>query len=104
MEVTKYVFPAYAFREQTCYLCRRLIKPRSIKLCSFISRLKEVGAYLEEPFPRMKSWTSSIIPCLPHGRKKIIEQRFEFYCQKNDRFLVTRYRTWRQEKTGKDFL
>ena len=48
--MTKHAFPAYAFREQKRYLRRYLIKPRSMKLCSFISRLQELNAYLEE-FP-----------------------------------------------------
>ena len=50
LEMTKYTFPAYAFREQKRYVRRHLVKPRSIKLRSFISRLQELNAYLEE-FP-----------------------------------------------------
>ena len=49
-EITIHAFQAYAFHEQTRYLCRHLIKPRCIKLCSFVSRLQELNAYLEE-FP-----------------------------------------------------
>ena len=48
LEMTKYAFPAYAFREQKRYLHRHLIKLRSMKLHSFISRLQELNAYLEE--------------------------------------------------------
>ena len=48
LEMTKYAFPAYAFREQKRYLRRHLVKPRSMKLRSFISRLQELNAYLEE--------------------------------------------------------
>ena len=48
--MTKHAFPAYAFREQKRYLCRHLVKPRGMKLRSFISRLQELNAYLEE-FP-----------------------------------------------------
>ena len=48
--MTKHAFPAYAFREQKRYLRRHLVSPRTIKLCSFISRLQELNAYLEE-FP-----------------------------------------------------
>ena len=50
MEMTKHAFPAYAFHEQKSFLRRHLVKPRSIKLRSFISRLLELNAYLEE-FP-----------------------------------------------------
>ena len=41
-EMTKHAFPAYAFREQKRYLCRHLVKPKSMKLRSFISRLQEM--------------------------------------------------------------
>ena len=49
-EMTKHAFPAYPFLEQKSYLRRYLGKPRSMKLRSFISRLQELNAYLEE-FP-----------------------------------------------------
>ena len=48
--MTKHVFPTYAFRKQKRYLHRHQIKPRSMKLHSFISKLQELSAYLEE-FP-----------------------------------------------------
>ena len=48
MEMTKHAFPAYAFREQKRYLRRHLVKPRSLKLHSFISRLQELNAYLAD--------------------------------------------------------
>ena len=50
MEMTKHTFPAYTFCKQKSYLRRHLVKPRSMKLCSFISRLQELNAYLED-FP-----------------------------------------------------
>ena len=50
LEMTKHTFPAYAFREQKRDLRRHLFKPRSMKLRSFISRIQELNAYLEE-FP-----------------------------------------------------
>ena len=50
MEMTKHAFPAYAFRVQKRHLRRHLVKPRSMKLRNFISRLQELNAYLEE-FP-----------------------------------------------------
>ena len=43
-------FPINAYREQKRYLRRYLAKPLRMKLCSFISRLQELNAYLEE-FP-----------------------------------------------------
>ena len=48
--MTKHAFPAYAFCEQKRYLHRHLVKPRSIKLRSFISRLQGLNTNLEE-FP-----------------------------------------------------
>ena len=42
--------PAYAFPKQMRDLRRHLLKPRSMKLRCFISRLQELNAYLEE-FP-----------------------------------------------------
>ena len=48
--MTKHALPAYAFREQKRYLCRHLVKPRTMKLHSFTSMLQKLNAYLEE-FP-----------------------------------------------------
>ena len=48
--MTKHAFPAYNFREQESYLYMHLIKPRSMKLRSFISRLQELNAFSEN-FP-----------------------------------------------------
>ena len=45
-EITKHAFPAYTFRDKKRYLRRHLIKPRSMKLRSFIRRLQELNAYL----------------------------------------------------------
>ena len=50
MEMTKQVFPAYAFHKQKRYLHRHVVKPSNMTLCSFISRLQELKAYLKE-FP-----------------------------------------------------
>ena len=49
-EMTKHAFPAYIFREQKRHLFRHPIKPRNMKLHSFISRPQQMNAYLEE-FP-----------------------------------------------------
>ena len=38
MKMTKHAFPAYTFYKQKRYLFGHLIKPRSMKLYSFISR------------------------------------------------------------------
>ena len=43
LEMTKHTFPAYAFCKQKRYLRRHLIKPRSMKPRSFISRLQELN-------------------------------------------------------------
>ena len=50
-EMTKHAFPEYAFRKQKRCLRTHLVKPRSMKLRSFISRLQELNAYLEESLP-----------------------------------------------------
>ena len=50
-KMTKHTFPAYTIREQKRYLRRHLITPRSMKLRSFISRLQELNAYLEQFLP-----------------------------------------------------
>ena len=80
-EMIKHSFAAYASRKQNWYCRRHQVKPRSMKLSSFISRLQELNAYLEE-FPpdtegqklhrylHIKLWTSSIILCQPHGKTR----------------------------------
>ena len=50
MGKTKHAFPAYSFYEQKRYMRRHLIKPRSMRLRSFISRLQELHVYLAD-FP-----------------------------------------------------
>ena len=50
LEMIKYAFPAYAFREQKRYVHRHLIKPRSMKLRRFINRPQELNAYLHRRF------------------------------------------------------
>ena len=47
-EITKHAFPAYAFWKQKRYLHRQLVKPRSMKISSFISRLQKLNAYFED--------------------------------------------------------
>ena len=49
-EMTNYAFLAYAFCEQTRYLHRHLVKPRSMKLCSFVGSFQDLNDYLGE-FP-----------------------------------------------------
>ena len=50
VEIVKHVLPAYAFCNQTRYLCKHLLKSRSMKLHSFVCRLQELYACLAE-FP-----------------------------------------------------
>ena len=47
-ETTKHAIPAFDFLEQKRYMHRHLIKPRSMKLRSCISRLYKLNAYLAE--------------------------------------------------------
>ena len=75
LEMTKHAFPACAFREQKRYLHRHLVKPRSMILCSFISRLQELilpdtGGQKMHLYLQMKSWTSSTIPCPLRGKTR----------------------------------
>ena len=46
--MTKRAFPTYTFCKLKRYLCRHIIKPRSVKLCDFLNRLQELNAYLGE--------------------------------------------------------
>ena len=73
--------------EQKRYLCRHLVKPRSMKLCSFISRLQELNAYLEEFPPDTKGQETAPLPAdeimdiIYHSKsttwkKKMTEQGF----------------------------
>ena len=47
-EITKHAFPVHAFCKQMKCLRRHLAKPRSMNLRSFINRLQELNAYLED--------------------------------------------------------
>ena len=87
LEITKHVFPAYAFCKQKRYLCRHLVKPRSMKLRSFISRLQELNAYLEEFPPDTEGQETAPLPAddimdiIYHSipttwKNKMIEQGF----------------------------
>ena len=62
LEMTKHAFPVYAFCEQKRYLCRHLIKPRWMKLRSFISRLLDLNAYLEEFPPDTEGQETAPLP------------------------------------------
>ena len=94
-EMTKHAFPAYASCKQKRYLHRHLVKPRSMKLCSFISRLQELNAYLEEFLPDTKGQETAHLPVdeimniiyhsMPITKKnKMIEHGFNYW---NDWFL-----------------
>ena len=86
-EMTKHVFPAYAFCKHKRYLCRYLVNPRSIKLRSFISRLQESNAYLGEFLPDTEGQETAPLPAdetvyiIYHSmpttwKNKMIEQGF----------------------------
>ena len=60
--MTKYVFPANVFREQKKYICRHLVKPRSMKICSLISEFQELNAYLEEFLPYTEGQETTPLP------------------------------------------
>ena len=79
VEICKHLFPLYVIYTQTHYLCRHVVKYRSMKLCSFVSRLHELNAFLggfpldlkgqeTDSFPQIKSWKLFIIPCPPRRR------------------------------------
>ena len=58
----KHAFPVYAFREQKRYLRRYIVKPRSMKLSSFISRPQELNAYLKEFPPDTEGQETAPLP------------------------------------------
>ena len=60
--MTKHAFPAFVFCEQKRYLGRHIVKPRSMKLHGFISRLKELNAYLEEFPPDIEGQETAPLP------------------------------------------
>ena len=60
--MTKHDFPSYAFRELKRYLSRHVAKPRSMKLHSYISRLQELNAYLEEFLPDTEGQETAPLP------------------------------------------
>ena len=89
LEMTKHAFSAHALREQKRYLRRHLVKPRSMKLRSFITRLQELNAYLEAFSPGTKGQETAPLPAdeiidiVYHSmpttwKKKMIEQGFNY--------------------------
>ena len=62
LKMTKHEFPAYAFHEQNRYLRRHRVKPRSMKIRTFMSRLQELNAYLEEFPPDTKGQKTVLLP------------------------------------------
>ena len=89
LSMTQHVFPAYAFCEQKRYMHRHLVKPRNMKLHSFISRLQELNAYLEEFLPDTKGQETAPLPAdeimdiIYHSmpstwKNKMIEQGFNY--------------------------
>ena len=97
-EMTKHAFPAYALRKQKRYLCRHLVKPRSMKLRRFISRFPLLRS-LSSWHRKQGTW---IFTCrwnhglhLPlhahHVEKQNDWTRFQlhrFFHQRNDWFLL----------------
>ena len=88
-EKTKHTFGAYAFRKKKSYLRRHLIKPRSIKLYRFTSRLQELSVYLEEFPPDAEGQETAPLPAdeimdiIYHSmpttwKNKMIEQGFNY--------------------------
>ena len=88
-EMTKHANPAYASRKQKRYLHRHLIKPKNMKLSTFISRLQELNAYLEEFPPDAEGQVTTSLPVdeimdiiyqsMPTTWKnKMIEQGFNY--------------------------
>ena len=89
LEMTKCVLPVYAFCKQKRYLCRHLVKPRSMKLCSFVSMLQELSTYLEELLHDIEGQDTAPLPAdeimdiIYHSNSttwenKMIEQGFNF--------------------------
>ena len=83
--MTNHTLPTYAFCKQKRYKWRHIIKPRSIKLHTFISRLQEMNDYLKEflhdtPGQETKSlFTDEIMDIIYHfmptiRKNKMIEQ------------------------------
>ena len=62
LEMTKHAFPEYTFCKQKRYLLRYIVKPRSMKIRSFISRLQELNAYLEESPPDTEGQETAPLP------------------------------------------
>ena len=87
--MTKHAFSAYALCEQKRYLLRHLLKPRSVKLCSFIGRLQELNTYLAEFPPDTEGKETAPLPgndimiIIYHSmptkwKNKMIEQGFNY--------------------------
>ena len=87
--MTKHTFPAYAFREQKRFLRRHLVKPRSMKLRSYISKLQDLNAYLEDFPPDTEGQKTAplsadeIMDIIYHSmpttwKNKMIEQGFKY--------------------------
>ena len=86
-EMTKHAYPEYAFGKQKRYLWGQLVKPRSMKLRSFINRLQDLSAYLGQFLPDTEAQQTSPLPAdeimdiIYHSmtttwKNKMIEQGF----------------------------
>ena len=87
--MTKHAFLAYAFYKQKMCLHRQLMKPRNMKLCSFISRLQELNVYLVQFPPDTEGQETAPLPAneimdiIYHSKpttwkNKMIEQGFNY--------------------------
>ena len=89
LKMTIHIFPAYTFCKEKRYKRRRLAKPSSMKLRSFISRHQELNAHLGEVPPdaegqeHMSLPSDEIMDIIYHSmpttwKNKIIEQGFNY--------------------------
>ena len=88
--MTKHAFSVYAYcKQKRCLLRHLVIKPRSMKLSSFISRLQEWIAYLPDFHPDTEGKETAPLPedeimdviyhsIPPTWKNKMIEQGFNY--------------------------
>ena len=65
-QLTSHIFPAHAYHEQKCYMCRFLKKQRNYLVREFSIRVQEMNQYLSV-FP---SETADSATCLPEDKLK----------------------------------
>ena len=97
-KITKHVFPAYAFCKQKRYLCRHLVKPRRMKLRSFISRLVELNANLEEFPPGAEGQETTPLPAEEMMDTKSDKELNTLIKQKIQKFVKNKKRRKTEKK------